>query len=118
LGSRLFGLRIFSAGLETCAQEGWDRMTVSQLLFFCAVAEADLMGQDVTFTNIKDRLGSSISRSLHSTYKTLLEPRGRTNENGVGWLSAEPNPHDLREKFLRMTIKGREIAASIQAAHA
>lgn len=88
-------------------------MTVPQALFFCAVIEADLMHIDITFTEIREAIGGTISKSLHSTYKSMMEPRGRTNPNGMGWMVAEPNPDDLRERYLRLTPKGHAVANAV-----
>jgi hypothetical protein len=117
VGNKLHALRSVSAALKVFAENGYDRMTLPQALFFCAVVEAHLLGQRVTFSEIKDQLGEAINKSLHSTYKTMLVPRGRSNDNGMGWIDAQPNPDDLRERFLILTDKGRALALDIISAY-
>lgn len=106
-------VRLLSTELRVASMGGYDRLTVPQLLFFLTVAEADLAGKVITFTDIKEGLGDTIGRSLHTTYKTLLEPRGRSNENGIGWLASEANPNDLRQKFLSLTPLGKALATDM-----
>jgi hypothetical protein len=107
------GLKKISAALEVAALAGYSRLTVPQLLFFLKVAEYDLAGKVIRFTDIEESLGEAIGRSLHTTYKTLLAPRGRTNAGGVGWLQTETNPNDLRERFLGLTPLGADLARAI-----
>ncbi len=90
-------------------------MTLSQVLVFLLVAQRDLKGHPITFTEIKESLGANLSRSLHTTYKILLEPTAR-RPNGLGWLKSTENTDDLRQKFLTVTKKGLEVIAAVNSA--
>ncbi len=84
------------------------RMTASQVIFFVAAASADLKGHAPTYSQIKDYIGEGVARSLHSTYRVLLE-KCPAYPNGLGLLCQERNPADHREYFLRLTPKGRKL---------
>jgi hypothetical protein len=72
-------------------------------------------GRKPTYSDIKEAVGDQINRSLHTTYRILLEP-SRVYPNGLGWLKQVPNPMDNRVKFLVMTPKGRKVMEEIMAA--
>ena len=105
-------LRELSTSLVTLAEEAPDRMTAAQLLFFVLAAEADLRGVPTTFTAIREGASEAVNRSMHSTYRQLLEP-SRTFPKALGWLRREENPLDNREKFLRLTTKGRAVVGKL-----
>jgi hypothetical protein len=109
-------VRLLSNALRVASLAGCDRLTVPQLLFFLTVAEADLARRVITLTDIQEGLGDAIGRSLHTTYKTLLVPRGKTNANAIGWLKSDANPDDLRQRFLSLTSLGREIIDAMAGA--
>jgi hypothetical protein len=102
----------FSAAMIVLAEMAPERMTLSQGIFFMLTATADLAGKDPTFSDIKEAVGETVNRSLHTTYRILMEP-SRVYPNGLGWLRAEPNPMDAREKFLRLTPKGRAVMLGV-----
>jgi hypothetical protein len=102
----------FSAGMIVLAEMAPERMTLSQGIFFMLTATADLAGKDPTFSDIKEAVGDTVNRSLHTTYRILMEP-SRVYPNALGWLKAEPNPMDAREKFLRLTPKGRAVMVGV-----
>jgi DNA-binding MarR family transcriptional regulator len=89
-----------------------ERMTLSQAIFFLMTAIADLSGKQPTFSDIKEAVGTTINRSLHTTYRILLA-KSRVYPNGLGWLRQELNPNDNREKFLRLTPKGRTVMLGV-----
>ncbi len=92
-----------------------ERMTLSQAIFFVLAGSADLAGKQPTYTDIKEEVGDQLNRSLHTTYRILLEP-SRAFPKGLGWLTSELNPKDNRVKFLRLTPKGRGVMAELAAA--
>lgn len=98
----------FSAAMIVLGEMAPERMTLAQVIFFVMAASADLAGKNPTFSEIREALGDEINRSLHTTYRVLLEP-SRNYPNGLAWLRQEPNPNDTRQKFLRLTPKGRRI---------
>lgn len=101
-----------SLALSVIAEHAPDRMTLPQVLFFIEAARADLAGKQPTFSTIKNCLCGSFNKSLHTTYRILLEP-SRAFPQGLGWLVAEQNPEDLREKHLRLTESGRSMLLSV-----
>jgi hypothetical protein len=110
----------FSSALISLAQAAPDRMTMSQGVFFLLAAGADLAGRPTTFTEIRETAGPSINRSMHTTYKVLLdEPLERVDaprQKCLGWLQRHTNPLNGREKFLTLTPKGREIIREVLSA--
>lgn len=102
----------FSAGMIVLAEMAPDRMSLSQGIFFILTATADLAGKDPTFSDIKEAVGETVNRSLHTTYRVLLEP-SRIYPQSLGWLRQEPNPMDARQKFLRLTPKGRAVMSGV-----
>lgn len=109
-------LRTFSTALITAAELAPDRMTMAQLTFFLFAAMADLRGTPATFSEIRDAAGPRMRKSLHTTYKILLDGNRRSDRAdtpGVGWLRREEDPSDNRRKFLRLTDRGRGIVRAI-----
>lgn len=109
------GLKAVSRAFLIAAEEGHDRLTANQLLFFCTVAEADLKGSPLTLTEAKEVLGPAMNKSVHTSYKTFLVPRGDSSAHGIGWLDTEPDPRDMRRNYIRLTARGREIAKALAA---
>lgn len=113
------GLADFSSALIVLAELAPDRMTMSQGVFFLLAAASDLAGKPATFTSIKEAAGPQINRSLHTTYKVLLDGSRRpenSRQQGLNWLRREENPADNREKLLRLTSKGRDVIREVLAA--
>ncbi len=113
--SALPELKHFNNALIRLASLAPDRLSLGQAVFFIEAARADLSGQPATFTELRDRTGPVISRSLHTTYKVFLgtderEPRRQT---ALGWLVREIDAEDNRRKYLRLTAKGRRIIEEV-----
>lgn len=109
-------LQKFSAALVALAELSPERLTLGQAAFFLHAGIADLRGTAATFTDIKDALGDTINRSLHTTYKVLVDEsrkRGERREPGLGWLTRETDPNDNRRKYLRLTQRGRSILTDV-----
>lgn len=102
----------FSTAMIVLAEMAPERMTMSQAIFFVLTATADLAGRNPTFSDIRDAVGDTVNRSLHTTYRVLLEPN-RNYPKGLGWLRQEENPMDARQKFLRLTPKGRTVMTAV-----
>lgn len=111
-------LRNFSAGLIALAEMGPDRLTLTQGAFFLLAGLADRTGRAATFSELRDAVGDTIGRSLHTTYKVFLdEGRWRDGERqrGLGWLTADTDPNDQRRKYLRLTPTGQRIMDAVYA---
>jgi len=111
-------LQDFSSALMALAEHVPERMTLAQTTFFLLAGIADISGRPTTFTAIKEASGDTINRSLHSTYKVLLEGPNRKDrpnprQKGLNWLKRESNPQDEREKFLRLTPEGRAVLVEV-----
>ena len=94
------------------AQRAPDRLTISQLSFFLSAAIADRSGRPATFVEIREELGGTVSKSLHTTYKVFLDGSRRSEREkrtGLNWLETETDPNDNRRKFLRLTRKGSRV---------
>lgn len=112
-------LHDFSSAVMTLAEFAPERMTLAQGVFFLLAAAADIAGRPATFTTVKEAAGPRVNRSLHTTYKVLLDEgrkRGEKREDGLGWLTREENKADQREKYLRLTPKGREVVRELVVA--
>lgn len=115
----MHNLRAFSTALIRAAELAPDRMSLGQLAFFLYAGMGDLADHPLTFTDIKNVAGDRINKSLHTTYKVLLDGSRRSDRAdtpGVGWLYTETDSTDNRRKFLRLTRKGAEIMALIDEA--
>lgn len=108
-------LRTFSSGLLALAELCPERMTVAQSTFFLFAGLADLSGKPSTFTELRELVGETMSRSLHTTYKVFLaaDERESRREQALGWLLRETDRADNRRKYLRLTKEGRSMMAQI-----
>ena len=109
-------LRDFLLSIERLAGLGPDRLTLTQASFFMHAAIADLSGKPSTFTEIREIMGDSINKSLHSTYKVFVDEsrnRGIKREPGLGWLARDVDPADNRRKYLRLTAIGRGVLSQV-----
>lgn len=111
-------LRNFSAALIELAEKAPERTTAAQMAFFVLAGMADAAGKPATFTEIKEAVGDTINRSLHTTYKVFLDREQRRSDTdavrqGLGWLTREEDRVDNRRKYLRLTPKGRAILSSL-----
>ena len=109
-------LRDFSVATVRAAELAPDRLTLGQLVFFLYAGMADLAGRPATFSEVRDAAGSRINKSMHSTYKVLLDGSRRSDRKdtpGVGWLYTETDTTDNRRKLLRLTPKGVSILEAI-----
>jgi hypothetical protein len=50
--------------------------------------------------------------SIRNSYRQLMEP-SRVFPNALGWLEAEENPMDAREKVLKLTDKGKRVIEGV-----
>jgi hypothetical protein len=105
-------LEALSRAMMCIAEMAPERMTLSQAIFFVQAAAADLRGEKPTFTEVRDSLGEEIRRTLHTTYRVILE-KSRVYPKGLGWMKQELNPRDNREKFLKITPRGREVLSAV-----
>lgn len=105
--------RRFAEMMLVLAELAPERMTLSQAIFFILTGTAELSGQQPTYSSIKEEVGEQLNRSLHTTYRILMEP-SRAFPKGLGWLTSDLNPNDNREKFLKLTPKGRSVFRAIQ----
>ena len=105
----------FSSVLIALAERAPDRLTISQAVFFIAAAAADLRGTPKTFTEIREAVGPAIGKSLHTTYKDLLDGPNRrdSKQQGLNWLVGETDPSDKRNKYLRLTTAGRKVLSDM-----
>lgn len=101
-----------SAAMMVMAEMAPDRMSASQMIFFLAAASADLAGKQPTYSEVREALGDDINRTLHTTYRVVLEP-SRIYPKALGWLSRTQNPNDNREYFLKLTPRGREVLKEV-----
>ena len=104
--------KAFSRGLSLLSEVSPRNLTGAQQSFFLAAALADLAESPATFTELREVVGSSVNRSLHSTYKVFLNEgriRDGQRQAGIGWLKTEVDPIDNRRKYLRLTPKGRRV---------
>lgn len=112
LKGHIADLRNFSAAMMVLGEMAPERMTLSQAIFFIVAASADLAGKQPTFSDVRDALGDEINRTLHTTYRIVLE-KSRVYPKGLGWMTRVTNPNDNREKFLKLTPKGREVMQEV-----
>ena len=111
-------LRDFSVATVRAAELGPDRLTLGQFVFFLYAGMADLSGRPATFSEIQEAAGERINKSMHTTYKVLLDGMRRSdrvNTPGVGWLYRETDSTDNRRKLLKLTPKGLSILEAITA---
>lgn len=105
-------LEVLGRILLTLTDVTSDRLSVGQVSFFFAAARADARGRPATLSEILNANGHDFGKSIHNTYRQLLLPSQR-RPNALGWLVAEENPLDRREKFLRLTPLGRDVVESV-----
>lgn len=104
-------LASLSAALLYLAEAGHDRLTINQAAFFLLVAAADARGRPLTLTEILEGAEDVLGKSIANSYKSLLEPHGRTPHSfALGWVYREPDLDDERRKYLRLTPKGKDVA--------
>jgi DNA-binding MarR family transcriptional regulator len=109
----------FLAGLSTLASMAPERTSLSQMVFFLTAAQADLTGRPATFTDLKELLGEALGRSLHTTYRMLLEDKDRakgSKQPSLGWLRRVEDRADNRRKYLHLTPEGLRKMRSLRLA--
>jgi len=106
--SKLPQLRAATSLLLAIAQEGSDRLTVSQAAFFLFAAKAEAVGKPATRSQLLQASGADFRPSTRNSYRQLLQP-SRVYPNALGWLVTEENPHDAREKILRLSGVGAKV---------
>lgn len=108
LWKRVGELGASSAFLLYLAEVGSDRLSLTQAAFFMLAATADAAGRPATRSNIIETYGTTFRGSIRNSYRQLMEP-SRMYPKGLGWLTAEENPDDIREQFLRLTDTGKSV---------
>jgi hypothetical protein len=104
--------RAFSTALLVIGELSPERMTLSQTVFFIIAGMTEINGGTPTFSAIKETIGDTLNRSLHTTYRILMEP-SKAFPNGLGWLQTEVNPNDNRVKFITLTAEGRKVMEAV-----
>ena len=105
-------LQAFSLGLVHLANAVPERTTANQITFFLFAAFADIRGTPLTFNEIRELVGPTLGRSLHTTYRVFLDgnrTNGKNRASGLLWLHALTDPHDNRRKYLHLTQTGLEV---------
>lgn len=118
LSGALSELRHFNAILVRLAALAPERLSLAQAVFFIEAARADLSGKPATFTELREKTGPAISKSLHTTYKVFLGAKDREpkRQAALGWLARETDPTDNRRKYLRLTATGYRIIEDLMQA--
>ncbi|SKB50127.1 hypothetical protein SAMN06295937_1007102 [Sphingopyxis flava] len=111
-------LASLSAGMLYLAQAGHEKLTINQAVFFLLVAAADARGSPLTLQEILENSDGALSPGIKNSYKALLEVNTRTSNEryALGWITREVDPNDERQKYLRLTKKGREVAMAVMLA--
>lgn len=123
----------FALALHSLALELPTRVTVRQLLTFAMIVEEISMGRDVTIAHIREKAGDDktyktnadgtfklndkgerehnelLGQSIGRSYQVFLKPT-KKEPDALGWFDVESNEDDRREKFLRLTPEGQEVA--------
>jgi hypothetical protein len=108
----------FAAALQTLAKELPTRVTVRQLLTFAMIVEQVSLGHNITIATIREKAGSDkhgdelLGQSIGRSYQLFLKPT-KKEPDALGWAYVEENEDDRREKFLRLTPEGEEVAHKI-----
>ncbi len=87
-----------------------DRLTLTQGAFFMLAATADAAGKPATRSSLIAAYEEQFRGSIRNSYRQLLES-SRRYPKALDWLTATPNPMDDREMFLRLTKRGKLVAA-------
>lgn len=93
------------------------RTSLRQMLFFAIVSQANAMGRSITFSDViellKDGAGHKGDfRGLERSVAIFYEAN-RRNPDGLGWIRLEPDPDDLRKKYLRLSDEGTEVVGDM-----
>jgi len=81
-------------------------LTASQIDIFLTIALHD---DGVTVTEIADELGAEVSAVSKTV--ALLGKHGRATKPGLRWVAERAVEGDRRSKSIRLTDKGRAVAA-------
>ena len=108
LWKRVGELGASSAFLLYLADVGSDRLSLTQAAFFMLAATADAAGKPATRAQLIETYGQTFRGSIRNSYRQLLEP-SRLYPKGLGWLTAETNPNDIREQQLRLSDEGKSV---------
>lgn len=101
-----------SAMLLYLAGEGSDRLSLTQAAFFILAATADAAGKPATRSALLEAHMDAARGSIRNSYRQLMEP-SRVYPTALGWLEAEENPMDAREKVLRLTEEGKRVVEGV-----
>lgn len=101
-------LGLLATALQALAERSPQRLTTAQVTFFLKAALRDVEGKATTFTGVRDEVGPSIRRSLHTTYRVFMEP-SRNFPSALCWLEGRTTASDLRAKTLHLTAEGEAV---------
>ncbi|WP_313012509.1 phage terminase large subunit [Brevundimonas sp.] len=116
--SHVWTFTTFALAVQELARELPPRVTLRQLLTFALIVEEVSMGRDVTIAEIRKKAGSDklgeelLGQSIGRSYQLFLKPT-KKEPDALGWAYVEENENDRREKFLRLTPEGEEVALKI-----
>lgn len=107
-------LKDLGGSLAALSALGHDRMTVKQALFFLTVAYRHAMGQSVTSTDIVTEFESSgaLGGSIRKSFNVFLAPT-RRDPDALNWMFQEEDEDDRRNKYLKLTPTGQDVAAAL-----
>lgn len=100
--------------ISLMTERGSEKLTMRQCLFFLAAAYLDLRNVSVNIAKIRE-IYPTIGRSIEKSKEQLLEPTKHTPD-ALGWLSQEMDEDDRRQRWLKLTPKGRKIVEDISIA--
>ncbi|VWX46635.1 conserved hypothetical protein [Novosphingobium sp. 9U] len=108
LRTRLHDFAALARAMLPNAADAPDRVTLGQVGFFLAVAQADLEGAPATFADFEAKAPNLGTKSLRQSCKLFLAER-RSSEMGLGWLLTERSLKGNGRRQFRLTPRGREI---------
>ena len=105
---------MLSAVMHVLTLVGTEKLTARQVLFFLAAAYLDLRGTPASPTQLREIYGT-LGRSIEKSKDQLLT-KTKQNPDALEWLVAEQDEDDRRYKYLRLTLKGRQVIESVSTA--
>lgn len=107
-----------SSALQILAAKLPARTSTRQAMAFVTVAYLDAMGTPATLTQLREIAGVGVDKkpllgqSIERTFDTFLEPTKRTPD-ALAWCYQEVDEDDRRNKYIRLTTKGKRAAQEI-----
>jgi hypothetical protein len=98
----------WSRGLFILASHTPARLSLPQAAIFLLAATCDSAGQAMSITRLRETLEPLAGHGIKNSYQIFLE-LGDGSLGRLGWLRRVQNPLDAREKFLKLTPKGKCI---------